>query len=81
MTLDLTDAQTETLLTELDHITENDRYFLWWRILTLKEIHATIRPIFQNGTLCEFAGPPLRSKLQFLRGGQEPGPSRLPDQI
>jgi hypothetical protein len=40
MELDLTDEQTATLLGELDHIIENDRFPLSPRIRTLKEIRA-----------------------------------------
>jgi hypothetical protein len=44
MELDLTDEQTATLLSELDHIIENDRFPLSPRIRTLKEIRAKLRP-------------------------------------
>jgi len=44
MELDLTDEQTATLLGELDHIIENDRFPLSPRIRTLKEIRAKLRP-------------------------------------
>jgi hypothetical protein len=44
MTLDLTDEQAAALLRELDHIIDDDRYFLSPRIKTLKAIRAKIRP-------------------------------------
>jgi hypothetical protein len=44
MELDLTDEQTATLLGELDHIIENDRFPLSPRIRTLKEIREKLRP-------------------------------------
>jgi hypothetical protein len=44
MKLDLTDAQTAPLLTELDRIIDGDRYPFSPRIRSLKEIHALIKP-------------------------------------
>jgi hypothetical protein len=44
MQLDLTDEETTTLLRELDHIIDGDKYFLSPRIRTLKAIRAKLRP-------------------------------------
>jgi hypothetical protein len=44
MKLDLTDEETAALVTELDHIIENDRYPFSPRIRTLREIRAKIKP-------------------------------------
>jgi hypothetical protein len=47
---DLTDEQTETLVTELDRIIENDRYPFSPRIRILKEIRRTIQTVSRSGT-------------------------------
>jgi hypothetical protein len=43
MNLDLSPEETATLLSELDHVIDSDRYFLSPRIQTLKAIRAKLR--------------------------------------
>jgi hypothetical protein len=64
MNLELTDEQTEALLWQLSHITDNDRYPYRPRIRTLKEIRAKIRP------------EPVREPLPPLRHYEPPSKGR-----
>jgi hypothetical protein len=65
MELDLTDEQIATLLGELDHIIENDRYPLSSRVRTLKEIRAKLRPEPARG-----ASPPPMKRYEPPRKGR-----------
>jgi hypothetical protein len=55
MNLDLNDVQAETLIRELHHIIQNDRYPLSSRIVALKEILGQLRPEPEHQSL-----PPRR---------------------
>jgi hypothetical protein len=70
MNLSLTAEETTLLLTELDGIIENDRYFLSGRIQMLREIRAKIKPYPVRAPL-----PPARvyeppSKGRYRRRGR-----------
>jgi hypothetical protein len=73
MTFDLSDAETEALLRELDHIIDGDRYQFSARVRMLKAIRAKIRPEPVREPLPpppkQYA-PPRASVAKRRRGGR-----------
>jgi hypothetical protein len=68
---DLTDEQTEALITELDRIIDDDRYPFSPRIRTLKEIRAKFRPypVREPVPPPKHYAPPRATTARRRRGG------------